>query len=111
MLANYFYIYFSLVFYFNITTFTASSNISKGLAMYRGKYQYSLANLIVNCEYANNLDKAKNPQNPPISGGSVNLLLNKETPLSPLQDISDITRKISVLRNNSKITLKHIASH
>lgn len=108
MLANYFYFCFNLIFYFNITTFTALSNVSKSLARYQDNGQYSLANLIVNCEYANNLDKAKKPTKQKKSCVNVNLLLNKET---PLQDTSDITGKISVLQNNKKIILKHTASH
>lgn len=62
MLVKYFYFSFNLIFYINITTFTALSNINKGLARYQGNCQYSPANLLVNCECANNLDKAKNPQ-------------------------------------------------
>jgi len=59
MLVNYFYFCFNFIFSFNITTFTALFNISKGLAGYQGNCQYSLANLTVNHEHANNLDNAK----------------------------------------------------
>lgn len=62
MLANYFYFCFNLIFYFNITTFTALSSVSKGLASYQHNCQYSLAKLIVNCEHASNLDKEKDPK-------------------------------------------------
>lgn len=44
LLASYFYFCFNLIFYFNITIFTALSNVSKGLARYQSN---CLTNLIV----------------------------------------------------------------
>lgn len=82
MPVKYFYSCFNLIFYINITTFTALSNINKGLARYQGNCQYSLANLLVNCEHANNLDKAKNPQKKKILWKCVSLTKQRNSCVS-----------------------------
>lgn len=70
MLQNDFYFCFILICYFNITRFTAFSDVSKGPARYWGNCWYSLASLLVYCEHANKLDRTKK-KNKNKSRGSV----------------------------------------